>query len=202
MVRRLHSMSSLAINNISMDTESDYDTDDIEATLNSSKLNLSDSMLGDSAGNLLPPKRPQLSELNLNHSGSWDDDEDDEEEREESGGENVTKRKVSRRKKRTVNRFPKDIVDYDKTPTADNSNPEDFAFTSRLEEEDSQKESSSAENSLDVTSDKHCQNTESTKDVSDICELQGPDNTATDIPPTCTPELNGSAESTTEMSPS
>jgi hypothetical protein len=127
----------LAINNISLDTESDYDTDDIEATLNSSKLTLSDSMIGDGAGNLVNPKRPQINDLELD--GSWEDDDDDA---SLSSG-----RKIRRKKRRS-----RKEIDLDKTPTADQCHA-DFSL---LRAEGPESPASPATSSSSKTSDSNC----------------------------------------------
>ena len=106
MARRIQGLSQAAVSQLSFDTGSDYDTDDIEATVASSLIKLTDSMGPEDAGILLGNAvRPHLNEL-------------DSSEGEVSGQEGRVKRRVHKKKRRSGS--SKD--DFDKTPTQDSIN--------------------------------------------------------------------------------
>ena len=109
MARRIQSLSSLALNQAGASTESDYDTDEMERTVNDSRLQLTTSMGGEDLAAVL---RPRPTELDSSDSEGVDD---------------MAKRKVARRKKR-VSSIRKDGVDLDKTPTQEMINSDLFGI--------------------------------------------------------------------------
>ena len=71
MARRLQGYSQSAVSQLSFDTGSDYDTDDIEATVASCLIKLTDSMGPEDAGVVLghaPVRPPRLNELDSSDS--------------------------------------------------------------------------------------------------------------------------------------
>lgn len=112
MARRLQGLSSRALNNIHIDTESDCDTDEMEQTLSSTRLKLTDSMTA------LAPSRPRPKTL----------DSSDGEPIESP--ELTTKRKHSKKKRKSSSsgKHHKE-TDFDKTPTQELFNSDAFFRT-------------------------------------------------------------------------
>ena len=118
MARRLQSLSSLALNNINLDSESDYDTDEVEAT----RLHLDEGEAGKAQDGppTRPACRPRLPELDSSDAESNADSND-----------GTLKHKVVRRKKRSQAQAHKGerlSLDFDKTPTQDNVNVNGMFF--------------------------------------------------------------------------
>ena len=111
MARRLQSLSSLALNNINVDTESDYDTDDLEHTVASNYLKLTDSMMG------LAPARPTPNDVDSSDGEVLDPLE-------------LAKRKHSKKKRKPSSHLKKDHkdIDFDKTPTQELFNSDAFTL--------------------------------------------------------------------------
>jgi hypothetical protein len=104
MARRLQSISSLALNNINLDSESDYDTDELEST----RLHLNED---GTVGDISRPVRPTfLPDLDIDSSDA---------ESLAQSSEGTGRQKVLRRKKRATG---KRDLDMDKTPTQDSVN--------------------------------------------------------------------------------
>ena len=103
MARRLQSLSSLALNNINLDSESDYDTDELEST----RLRLDDE--GSVVGGPRAVRPSQLPDL----------DSSDAESLAAESTEGTARQKILRRKKRASG---KRDTDLDKTPTQDSVN--------------------------------------------------------------------------------
>ncbi|KAI0213673.1 EVI5-like protein [Lamellibrachia satsuma] len=106
MARRIQGLSQAAVSHLSFDTGSDYDTDDIEATVASSLIKLTDSMGPEDASVLLGHAvRPRLNELDSSEGEVF------------AGQEGRPKRRVHKKKRRSVSNN-----DLDKTPTQDSIN--------------------------------------------------------------------------------
>ena len=106
MARRIQGLSQAAVSHLSFDTGSDYDTDDIEATVASSLIKLTDSMGPEDASVLLGhAMRPRLNELDSSEGEVF------------TGQEGRPKRRVHKKKRRSVSNN-----DLDKTPTQDSIN--------------------------------------------------------------------------------
>ena len=101
MARRLQSLSSLALNNINLDSETDYDSDDVEAT----RLRINDE------GMMIDGARPtdlHLPEFDSSDAESLADIAD-----------GSSRQKAHRRRKKPSARHG---IDLDKTPTQDSVN--------------------------------------------------------------------------------
>ena len=103
MARRIASLSQQALNHLTFDTASEYDTDDIEATVRASRLQLSDSLGPDEAAQLMAATRPRLP-LDSSDGDVFD------------GVDSRPARKRVLKKKRR-NTSGRESIDWDRTPT-------------------------------------------------------------------------------------
>ncbi len=128
MACRLQNLSSRALNNIAVESESDYDTDEVEA----SRLQLTESTVGvESLGSSSAVTRPKLPELTIADTSSGSDPEltpigiataATANKLSANQSEAHKGRSVHRRKKKSSSSSRREHLsdfDFDKTPTQD-----------------------------------------------------------------------------------